>query len=204
MKSTDLLSVASSTSVVAATSADRGNVSEILVAAFACDPVVRWLYPDATSYLIAFPAIIDALGGRAFAHGGVFRTNDRRAAALWLPEGVAPDEAGIEAIVRRSLEGGTRSTAFAIFEQMGQAHPSEPHWYLPFVGVYPAYQGQGLGSALLKASLARCDEAGLPAYLESTNPRNVPLYRRYGFEVSGEIQAGECPPLIPMIRPRQR
>ncbi|MBL9210367.1 MAG: GNAT family N-acetyltransferase [Opitutaceae bacterium] len=204
MNSAALLPAVTPASVVAAGPADRGSVIEILVAAFAHDPVVRWLYPDETSYLLSFPAIINALGGRAFAHGGVFQTANRRAAALWLPDGVSPDDAAIEAIVRRSLEGETRSTAFAIFEQMGHAHPPGPHWYLPFIGVYPAFQGSGLGSALLEASLARCDAAGLPAYLESTHPRNVPLYRRYGFQVSGEIQAGDCPPLVPMIRPRRR
>src|SRR5687767_6551887 len=42
----------------------------------------------------------------------------------------------------------------------------------PFIGVEPARQGRGLGAALLRAQLAVCDQAGLPAYLESSNPRN--------------------------------
>jgi len=204
MNSATLFSPIARPSIAVATPADRGAVIDVLVAAFAHDPVVRWIYPEDANYLSAFPRIIDALGGRAFAHGGVYRTTDHRGAALWLPPGVDPDDSAIEAVVRRSLEGDTRSTTFAIFEQMGHAHPQEPHWYLPFVGVHPASQGEGIGSALLEASLDPCDEAGLPAYLESTNPRNIPLYRRYGFEVSGHIQAGECPPLIPMIRPRRR
>jgi hypothetical protein len=41
----------------------------------------------------------------------------------------------------------------------------------------------------------------VPAYLESTNPRNVSFYRRHGFEVLGTIQVGSSPPLIPMLRP---
>ena len=28
------------------------------------------------------------------------------------------------------------------------------------------------------------------AYLESSNPRNIPLYERHGFEALGEIQVG--------------
>lgn len=198
------MNAATESTITVATPADHSNVIEILVAAFARDPVVRWMYPDEIAYRTAFPAIIDALGGRAFASGGVYHTSDRRGAALWLPPGVEPDDTAITSIVQQSLAGETRDTTFAIFEQMGQAHPAEPHWYLPFLGVVPAFQGEGIGSALLEASLASCDAAGLPAYLESTNPRNVPLYRRYGFEVSGSIRAGECPPLIPMIRPRRR
>jgi ribosomal protein S18 acetylase RimI-like enzyme len=187
--------------IVAATPADHRHVIEILVAAFVRDPVVRWMFPDEVSYRTAFPAIVDALGGRAFAAGGVYHTAVRRGAALWLPPGTEPDDSAISAIVQRRLTGEIRSTTFEIFEQMGHAHPQGPHWYLPFLGVLPGFQGEGIGSALLEASLVTCDASGLPAYLESTNPRNVPLYRRYGFEVSGDIQAGACPPLIPMIRP---
>ena len=91
-------------------------------------------------------------------------------------------------------------TLFAVFEQMGQYHPDEPHWYLPLIGVDPAQQGKGYGSALLKYALRRCDEDGSPAYLESSNPKNIPLYRRHGFEVLGTIQVGSSPPITPMLR----
>lgn len=197
------MTTATASTIALATSADHRNVIEILVAAFVRDPVVRWMYPDEGAYRSAFPAIIDGLGGRAFASGGVYLTSDHRGAALWLPPGIEPDDSAITSIVQRSLAGETRRTTFALFEQMGQAHPQEPHWYLPFLGVIPDFQGEGIGRALLEASLVQCDAAGLPAYLESTNPRNVPLYRRHGFEVSGDIRAGDCPPLIPMIRPRR-
>jgi hypothetical protein len=49
--------------------------------------------------------------------------------------------------------------------------------------------------------LARADRDGLPAYLEASAPRNRALYERHGFEVVGEIQAGDSPPLWPMLRP---
>jgi ribosomal protein S18 acetylase RimI-like enzyme len=60
--------------------------------------------------------------------------------------------------------------------------------------------GQGCGSALLRHALTRCDRDGVPAYLESSNPRNVPLYQRHGFEIIGSIQAGRSPTLVPMLR----
>ena len=69
-------------------------------------------------------------------------------------------------------------------------HPTEPHWYLPMIAMDPALQSRGYGSALLRAALARCDEDGLPAYLESSNPRNISIYRRHGFEATGTIQVG--------------
>ena len=65
-------------------------------------------------------------------------------------------------------------------------HPSEPHYYLQFIGCRHRDQGRGIGSALLKQGTRLCDEAHLPAYLESSSALNVPLYQRHGFEVIHE------------------
>src|SRR5262249_8485856 len=94
--------------------------------------------------------------------------------------------------------------ALGLFQQMAGYHPHEPHWYLPLIGVDPACQGKGFGDALMAHALARCDREGTPAYLESTNPRNISLYRRHGFEALGEIRVGESPPLVPMLRRARR
>lgn len=69
------------------------------------------------------------------------------------------------------------------------------------IGVEPFHHGKGIGGALLAHTLALCDQAGLPAYLESSNPRNISLYQRHGFETIGEIQAGSSPFVTPMLRP---
>ncbi len=69
------------------------------------------------------------------------------------------------------------------------AHPPrEPHAHLAFLGVATAAQGRGVGSALLKAALAPIDATGVTAYLEASKPRNVALYQRHGFEVTGEFE----------------
>jgi ribosomal protein S18 acetylase RimI-like enzyme len=72
--------------------------------------------------------------------------------------------------------------------QVVKAHPRNPkHWYLYAIGARTGSQGRGVGSALLTAMLTTIDEAGEPAYLESSNGRNVPLYERYGFTVVEEL-----------------
>ena len=83
---------------------------------------------------------------------------------------------------------------------MPQFHPAEPHWYLPLMGVDPVLQGQGYGSALLSHALQQCDREGSLAYLESSNPRNIPLYKRHGFRIIGEIQSGSSPAMTAMLR----
>lgn len=80
-------------------------------------------------------------------------------------------------------------------------HPAEPHYYLPLVGVEPEWQGRGLGTALLRPILDRCDDENMPAYLEATTPRNRALYERHGFEVTEEFSyASGSPPLWRMWR----
>jgi ribosomal protein S18 acetylase RimI-like enzyme len=83
---------------------------------------------------------------------------------------------------------------------MEKYHPTEPHWYLPLIGVDPSQQGNGVGSALMKHALEIVDRDHMPAYLESSNPKNVSLYERHGFEVIGEIQVGSSPTMRPMFR----
>lgn len=61
-------------------------------------------------------------------------------------------------------------------------------------------QNRGLGEALMRPMLERCDESNMPAYLESTNPRNEPFYERLGFRRVGRLQVDACPPIVPMLR----
>jgi ribosomal protein S18 acetylase RimI-like enzyme len=171
-----------------------------IVLAFAADPASRWAYPDPAQYLAHFPAVVQAFGGRAFAGGTGHQVDDFAGVALWLPPGIGFDEEAMAAITQRSIPPERQAEVFGVFEQMGSYHPHEPHWYLPLIGVDPTRQGKGLGSALLQYALARCDRDHAPAYLESSNPANIPLYRRHGFEVIGTVQAGSSPAIVPMLR----
>jgi ribosomal protein S18 acetylase RimI-like enzyme len=169
-----------------------------LVAAFAADPVARWTYPDASSYFAGFPSFTRAFAGRAFTHNTAFVTEN--AAAMWLPPGVEPDIDALVACMQQSVPPAKQPELFGLMDQMAQFHPIEPHWYLPMIGTDPACQGMGLGSALLRHSLAMCDRDQLPAYLESSNPRNISLYERHGFVRTGIIQYGSSPEMTAMLR----
>ena len=186
--------------VKSARSTDQGRVVETIVLAFADDPAARWMYPNAVQYLEYFPQFVGAFGGRAFDSGMVHEVGDFRGAALWLAPGIHPDDDGIVDLIVRSVPERDHEAMFSLFERMEEYHPAEPHWHLPLIGVEPHDQGRGLGSALLHNALARCDAEGTPAYLESSNERNIPLYRRHGFEVMGKIQVGTSPPITPMLR----
>ncbi|MGH2969837.1 MAG: GNAT family N-acetyltransferase, partial [Solirubrobacteraceae bacterium] len=77
------------------------------------------------------------------------------------------------------------------------------HWYLDYIAVEPAGQGRGIGSALLRPMLERCDAERMPAYLNASTARSRDLYARHGFEVRSEFRLPfGGPPLWRMWRPR--
>jgi GNAT superfamily N-acetyltransferase len=182
------------------TSTERARCVATLLAAFAADPVIRWTFPRPDRYLDHFPRLVDLMGGRAFDRGTVDHVADSAGVTLWLAPGETSDDDGLAELLEATIDPDRKPTAYAFLEQLHAHHPTAAHWYLPFMGVDPRCQGQGLGSALLDQGLARCDRDGLPAYLEATSSRNRALYERHGFEVAGEIQAGDSPPLWPMLR----
>jgi GNAT superfamily N-acetyltransferase len=179
---------------------ERARALATLVLAFAADPVERWLYPGSEQYLASFPRFLAAFGGRAFDEQTAWRLGEFPAVALWLPPGAEPDGDAVVAVLTDSVAPGQHDDMFAVLGQMDAAHPSFPHWYLPWFGVDPALQGKGLGGQLLKPCLGIVDRSHLPAYLETPNPRTIPFYERQGFEITGQAQAGDCPPITFMVR----
>ena len=184
----------------AATASDEAAIVDVLVRANLADPASRWLWPDPQQFLLHFPSFVKAFGGRAFAHRSAYYVDGYSGATLWLPPNVNPDEDSLITLVQRTVSDQIQKDFFAVFEQMGRYHPSEPHWYLPLMGVDPSQQGKGLGSALLQHILIQFDRDNKLAYLESSNPRNIPLYKRHGFELLGSIQIGTSPSIAPMLR----
>ena len=184
----------------AATASDQVSIIDVLVRAFSADPVAQWIWHDPQQYHMHFPDFVRAFGGKAFTHESAYYVNGFAATALWLPPNVHPDEEKLTSVVQRTMSEEFQKDFFLVFELMSRYHPSEPHWYLPLMGVDPDQQGKGFGSALLEHTLIQCDRDSILAYLESSNPRNIPLYERHGFELFGKIQTGNSPPIFPMLR----
>ena len=179
---------------------NRDRVIQSLILGFSADPLTRWFWPEAATYLQSGPGL-DAFGGRAIDSGSAYVTQNYEGVAMWMPPGVEPDEERMIPILEATVAAEAIEDVFAVLEAMDEYHPDDPCWYLPLIAVDPAYQGNGIGSQLMKHALNRIDEDGLPAYLESSNPRNITLYERHGFEVMGQIQIGGSPPIHPMLRP---
>jgi ribosomal protein S18 acetylase RimI-like enzyme len=190
----------------AATLHDVDAIADALVRAFADDPLMRYLFEtdEGRRKKSRFFFVTDAKRAIGKAKGQV-DTNDgdgAKGAAIWF----APDEwrsGGLELLGQLPMLfrlGRETPRALNVLSQVEKVHPKAPHWYLAVLGTDPEHQGKGVGSAVLAPVLAKCDEQGIPAYLESSKERNVPFYRRHGFEVTSELKLKNGPTLWPMWR----
>jgi len=186
-----------------ATAVDRDQLAGTLASAFAEDPLFTWMAGGKTGAAleprlrILFDAFLRSDLG--LDDHLVFTEADERGAAIWKAPNRWKMSTGamlraLPAMVR-ALGTGTPKVVGA-FSAIEKVHPKEEHYYLEALGTRRDVQSQGVGSAVIGAMLERCDAEGMPAYLESSNVRNVPFYARHGFEVTGEIVVGKGAPTV--------
>ena len=188
-----------------ATAAEVPVLAAALAAAFVDDPVFGWLIPARRRRRARLNRFFELeLRYLVLPKGRVWTSARSDGASLELPPGAwrMPFTTQLAHGLGFTRVFGTRLPhALALITLMERRHIAEPHYYIPYVGVAPEAQGHGLGTRLLRPTLDRCDEEGLPAYLEATSERNRVLYERLGFHVLGELQLGGSPPLWRMRRP---
>lgn len=183
---------------------DRVVVATMLGRAFADDPAMSYIFPDAADRAKRLPRLFallfdsDAVGMRLVSEAA-------DAGTFWRPPGQA--HVPMAAYVRRLIPvlhalGASLPRAMRLGDAIEAQFPREPFWYLHIAGVDPARQGRGLGGASIRAGLARCDADGVPAYLETATESNVGLYTRLGFQPTGEWSVPKGGPRFwSMIRP---
>jgi GNAT superfamily N-acetyltransferase len=189
-----------------ATGRDLPGVVETLAAAFHGDPFMSWWIPDEARRTDLLPACFEIVVDANHPHDELYTTGPvPAAAAVWIPPGAQPTPDETAEIVSWYAETAAETADRLLYalERMDEHHPADPHAYLFLLGTRPAWQSQGLGSALLREVLDRCDRDGTPAYLEATSPGNRRLYARHGFKVVGEIALPDGPSLWPMWRKPQ-
>ncbi len=174
---------------VTETEADR--VTELFALAFYDDPTWTWAFPDSEKRLDHYRIWWGLYMHSAVRYGCVWMTEDGGAAALWIPPGEPElsdeDEARVEPLLRE-LIGSRADDVLTLLESFDFNHPRDtPHYYLSLLGTHPNHRGYGKGMGLLAANLADIDQAGMPAYLESSNRANDHRYERLGFVQVGEF-----------------
>jgi len=188
------------------TPTDRVRVVDMLGRAFDDDPALNHIARKDARRSEAIRALMDmALNRMTFPYGETYMTEDGSGAMLWNPPGQRPhgvlfEMSLVPAFLRITGLGGF-SRGMNAMNLMEKNHPKERHYYLLAIGVDPPRQGQGVGSTLLQPMVERLDAEGVPAYLESSKERNIPLYERFGFKIAQEYPLPDNgPPLWAMWR----
>lgn len=187
-----------------ATEADAATVTEIFTLAFYEDPTWGWAFPDPERRLEQHRAMWGLFVHSALPYGWVWLADKDAASALWIPPGrpdlSEEDEAAHEPLIRE-LAGSRADELLELADRFQANHPAEPCYYLSLLGTHPDHRGRGQGIGLLEGNLARIDEQGMPAYLESTNPVNDHRYEALGFAQIGEFSVpGGGPTVATMWR----
>jgi GNAT superfamily N-acetyltransferase len=182
--------------VVQATPADRERVVDTVVAAFRADPAFRYFFPDETSFDDQAATFAGHLFDRRVPLGTVWVVEGGSAVAMW----DAPGEDPADPVSTLHLPPDSRARLKHFDAVVGAALPVTPFWYLGVLATHPDHAGRRWGRSLMAAGLDRASVTGLPAYLETANPRNVDLYRGVGWElvtsaVVGDDQRGSDPGL---------
>lgn len=168
---------------------DIDALAPALARSFERDPFFSWMYGEGALRRLtrSFRAQLRV----QFVPRGIGYTTDGvRGAAIWSEPGrgvsptvwetvrMSPAHLYFVPRMRRTLRG---------FSAMDSHHPDEPHLHLSLLGVDPRYQRSGIGRTLLGHGLSRADSSGLPVYLDTANPDNVPYYQGFGFRVVCEF-----------------
>ena len=175
-----------------ASRSDHEAIAAALAAAFAGDPPLSFLLPDERTREPRLRRYYTALIPLYAATGSIWTAADGTGAALWIAPGLYPPKTRESLPLVPALAGvfaPRLRRALGAQVAIDRHHPHDPpHWYLDYIGVEPAGQGRGLGSALLGPMLARCDTERRGAYLNAGSPRSRDLYLRPGFEVRSELR----------------
>jgi ribosomal protein S18 acetylase RimI-like enzyme len=161
--------------------------------AFHDDPVMAWIFPDEAMRRRRLPPFFASAirGNMRQGNTEVMVTGEHvLGCAIWLAPGTwrPPLRRQLIALPSAILRLRSRlAVASTTYGALLAVHPERPHWYLSGIGTDPPVQGTGIGGALMRSRLARCDAARQPAYLESSKESNVPFYERHGFRVTREL-----------------
>jgi len=187
-----------------ATPADFERLRQVLMGAFAADPVHLWMFPDPASRSRRQARLFRRVLAIYWHSGAIWTTDDVAGAALWEP----PRQGGptvtqfLDFVLSVVPVFGCRALSVVrAMAPLSVLHPPEPHWYLAILGSEPSRQRSGVGRALLAPVLRCCDEQGLPAYLEASREENIAYYERYGFEFVAPYALPGGPSVYRMLRP---
>ena len=148
--------------------ADLERVKAVLTVGFSSDALLRWVFPDASSYLKCFDVWMEEFSKIAFENNIVYSEENLFGSSLWHPPGVEFDNSILEPTFEY-IPADRIEVVVKFFEEFEKYHPGDA-WYLPFIAVDPSQQRKGIGSFLLKEALTMIDAKGDLSLIHISEP----------------------------------
>jgi GNAT superfamily N-acetyltransferase len=204
--------------------ADSDAAADVLARGFDQEPAKLALLPDGWArrrvlLLAAHGRLYDAV--RRGTAQAALADGELASVAVWVPPGIGQVSlaGGLRAAARGlanlptlapALVSTLRSDARALVRlargrrRAVAAAARGQAWYLSLLATLPEHRGKGLARALLDRQLRRCDEDQAPAWLETTDPVNPPIYERFGFRTVARVDGPRWLPGLWVMRREPR
>lgn len=180
-------------SLRAARADEIGALAALLARAFAEDPVLDWFLRP-WSRRRAAELFFAGVLAETIPHGGVRVDGSLSACAVWLPPDAESDKENVWApwwrhVWMMRVASPMRLARLKGMTRMSEEfHPTAPCYYLLLIGTLPEARGSGRASALIRETLSKADDEGMPAFLETADSAMVSYYQRFGFELTGQAR----------------
>jgi hypothetical protein len=178
--------------MVRAVATDKELIVEILNHSFDANPSVNYIVPQDNKRLKRIAALMDYAFEMCLMFEDVWLSDNRKACALTLyPQHKRAILKSIWLDVKLIFNAiGVKRVKTALYREtrIKEKQQKQAMTYLWFICVDPAEQHKGIGSKLLNEVITFSDEKGLPVYLETSVPQNLPWYKRFGFTIYDQLE----------------
>ena len=182
---------------------------QILVEAFAGDPLMDYLFPERREQPEYLSEFFRANLEYAVMAGEVYAAPSMAGVSVWL----FPGDAGRPVVSKQDdprlrlkqlydAEKHRRLSRFRrYFAELHRELLPDSYLYLMFLGVRKAQQGMGIGGLLIRPLLEHAEVKRLPCLLDTMNGRDLAFYNKHSFEVMLEHKiCGDGPQTWTMLR----
>lgn len=180
--------------MIKAKTSDKKLICGLLTSSFTENPSVRYIISGATRRPRRIVALMDYSFELCMRFGEVWLSDDRNGCVLLLfPQNKRVSLARVWLDLKLAFTAIGLSRIGGVLRRqrlIAERQPKRDGAYLLFIGVKPTYQKTGVGTALLNDVLHRMAVLGLPVYLETSVPENLPWYKKFGFGIYDQIDLG--------------
>lgn len=166
--------------------ADKTHIIKLLCKSFNDNFSVNYIIKQDQQRMQRMAALMDYSFEVCMRFGEVWLSDDAYACALVLYPQNKRSTIWLDLqLILQAIGIGGIKKALAREGMIKAKKPAVDMLYIWFIGVDPVMQHKGVGSKLLQEIIAR--KQGLPVYLETSNSKNLPWYRRFGFEIYEQL-----------------